>query len=350
MYKLSIGNIIKGRRLFLSASLILLLSITLLLSSCSSSSKSENIVAPQGPQAGYGGEMADKQEAPMPAPSAAPSQSALGGDKGKTESGQTDGSTSVDLENERKLIMDGNVQLETLDFDSSIKEMDQLIKDFKGFAETRTVRGKSDHSRALRTANYIIRVPAESFDAVLKNMGSVGTVLESNSQGTDITDRYYDSQTRVKSLKIQEQTLLDILAKAEKLEDVITLESRLAEIRYEVESIENTLKNYDRLVSFSRITVYIQEVDEITETPPVEKKLSERISSAFTRSLKDFRISFENFLVWFVGSFISLLFVAAVIIILWLLLRRRSRKVTEYQKYRQQVGTEDSEDKEKKDN
>jgi len=169
----------------------------------------------------------------------------------------------------------------------------------------------------------VIRIPAESFETVLKSMSSIGTVLESTSEGTDITDKYYDSETRIKALKVQEQTLLDILAKASKLEDVITLETRLAEIRYEIESIENTLNNYDRLVAYSRIHIYIQEADDMTETKPVEKQLNERISGAFARSVREFRIGLEDFLVWFVESWISLLFLAAIVVAAVLVLKKK---------------------------
>jgi hypothetical protein len=158
-------------------------------------------------------------------------------------------------------------------------------------------------------------------------MSSIGSVLESNSQGTDITDQYYDSETRIKTLKVQEQTLLDILAKATKLEDVITLESRISEVRYEIEKHENTLKNYDRLVAFSRITIYISEVDDKTETKPVPKTLNERVSGSFKQSLDDLRTGFEDFLVWLAGSWISLIFLAVIGLIVYFSIKRKRKKL-----------------------
>lgn len=250
------------------------------------------------------------------------------GEDSKSQYTSQNSKNKVDIIGQRKMIMDGNVSIETLQFDESVTAMDQLIDDFGGFAEVRTVRGKSPRSYSMRTANYVIRVPSESFELVLKNMSGIGTVLESNSKGTDITDQYYDTQTRIKTLKVQEETLLDILSKATKLEDVITLESRIAEVRYEIESLENNIKNYDRLVAFSRITIFIQEVDDRTETKPELKTLGERVSGSFKESLEDFRRGFEDFLVWLVGSWIGIVFylIIAAILIIILKAKKRSNK------------------------
>ncbi|NLU51518.1 MAG: DUF4349 domain-containing protein [Clostridiaceae bacterium] len=234
--------------------------------------------------------------------------------------------SGINLTDQRKIIMEGNVSIETKDFDASIKALDQLIEDVGGFAESRTVRGTGIRSRSLRDANFVIRVPSEKFNYVMNGMGSVGTVLEANSRGTDITDQYMDYEARVKALKIQEETLLELMEKSTKLEDVIALESRISEVRYEIEKIENNLKNYDRLIAYSRISVYIQEVDDTTETEPVAKTLNERITNAFNMSIKEFRRNLENFLVWLAASWISLIFLLIITIVLLIIIRKSKVK------------------------
>ncbi len=322
MQKINIRNWSMEKKLFWGVAAILI--TALLITSCGSNKATMDspAIAPGEAQAVYTNQSAAK-EAEAPQASASASKDGIG------TSNDVQFSEDVSKENiasQRKMIMNGRVYIETLTFDDSINALDKLIQTVGGFAEVRTVRGNSSHSRALRSADYVIRVPAESYDAVLKDMGAVGTVIESTSEGTDITDKYTDSETRVKTLKVQEQTLLDILSKAAKLEDVITLESRISEVRYEIESIENTLKNYDRLVALSRITINIQEVDEETETRPVAKTLDQRISSSFTESLDDFRMGIEDFLVWLVSSWITLLFLLAVIVIFIISIKRSRRK------------------------
>ncbi len=314
MQKMNIRNWSLEKKLFWGVASILV--VVLFITSCGSQKtamSSDQNTAAYSSKESYG---AAVPAAEAPQASAAYTTAGLG----ETNVAFNEEASAESVVSERKMIMNGNVHIETLAFDDSIKAMDQLIESVGGFAEIRTVRGKSNYSHALRNAEYVIRVPAKSYEAVLMAMGTVGTVLESTSEGTDITDKYTDFETRVKTLKVQEETLLDILAKATKLEDVITLEKRISEVRYEIESIENTLKNYDRLVALSRITISIQEVDDVTETRPVAKTLDQRISSSFTQSLDNFKMGIEDFLVWLVGSWITLLFLLliGVIAVIWI--------------------------------
>ncbi len=326
------------KKKFVTVSLLLI--VTFVFSSCGSSGTAS---APA--MKGYYNESVSYDGAYPEAPQAAAPADSENGGSGLGESDYKEKVSTDNIMSQRKLIMDGDVNLETLDFDDSISAMDQMIKDFGGFAEARNVRGKSKNSRSLRSASYIIRVPAESFELVLKSMGSIGTVLESSSKGTDITDQYYDAQTRIKTLKVQEQTLLDILAKSTKLEDVITLESRIAEVRYEVESLENTIKNFDRLVSFSRINVYIQEVDDETETKPEPETLGERISSKFTESVDNFRRGFENFLVWLVYSWINIILLLIVFIIVIIFVKRRKNRLAKKADIKAEIINEEDKNK-----
>ncbi|NMA67443.1 MAG: DUF4349 domain-containing protein [Clostridiaceae bacterium] len=312
----------KSKGILLGITILFVLS--LLFSSCSSSSKS---VAPQSESGtssiGFGGSVSyDEAVYDAAAPAEAPNMKGLG--QGEAEEHRA-GSNS-ELMSQRKIIMEGDVSLETKDFDSSIIAFDELVADYGGFVESRAVAGKRPGSRALRSARFVIRVPSDSFDDVLLDMNGIGTVLESNSKGTDITDSYTDFEVRLKTLKVQEETLLDILSKSTELEDVIKLESRISEVRYEIERIENQLRNYDRLIAYSRISVHIQEVDDVTETVPPAKTLSERIATAFTQSVKNFRLAFEDFVVWIVASWISLIFFIGIVVVILIMVRKKKNR------------------------
>jgi len=308
--------------------ILLLLVFALVYASCGSSGKSASVA----PAASYSDNQTTSNGniyAEAPQAQAAPPYS-----PGYDGSGLGDSvvfQEKVAAENivsQRKIIMNGNVSIETLNFDESVNALDQLIKEFGGFAEIRNIKGKSMGSKALRSAHYIIRVPAESFETVLKSMGNIGTVIESSSEGTDITDQYYDTEARIKALKVQEETLLDIMAKSTKLEDVITLEQRISEVRYEIESLENKLKNYDRLVAFSRITVNINEVTDKTETKPEPVTLSERASRSFAQSIENFTRGFENFIIWLLYSWINIILFLITVFIVVMIIKKKKKRLT----------------------
>lgn len=304
--KSTVRNAPFRKRLFVP---VIVLILSLLLAACGMRAKQETGAVPVSSSVSFS-ETAAQSKPEMPASG----EPGLGGVN--TSDDVMAQVTSSELMSQRKLIMDGDVSIETLKFDESVAALDQLVNDLGGFIEVRNVRGKSSRTYySLRTANFVIRIPAENFDLAMKNMSTVGNVLDSTSKGTDITDTYYDIQTRIKTLKVQEDTLLEILSRAGKLDDVITLQSRISEVRYEIESLENTIRNYDRLVAYSRITVFIQEVDDETQTRPKPKTLGERISESFGDSIEGFIDGCEDFLVWLARSWITLIFIAIVIII-----------------------------------
>ena len=226
----------------------------------------------------------------------------------------------------RKIIRDGRVEMETLEFETTVNGLYQLVSDRGGFVESQSVRGGRYNYSSLRSASIVIRIPAEAFDEVMNALDALGTVVQSDSNGTDITDQYADTESRVRNLKIQETRILELIAKAEKLEEIVTLEARLSDLRYQIESYENSLRNYDRLLTFSRISLEIGEVQRVTEVKPVPKTLGERVSQAFDYAWTGLVEWSQDFLVWLVESMFVLMFLAIVLLIVVLIVRGSRRK------------------------
>lgn len=226
----------------------------------------------------------------------------------------------------RKIIREGYGYLETLDYDTSLNTLYKMITELGGFVESQNMQGAGLYGQNLRYADITFRVPSAKFDTAYNGLTSVGSVTNSSSSGTDITDQYVDTETRVRNLKIQEERLLALISKAPKLDEIVTLEQRLSDIRTEIETMENSLRNFDRLLEYSRITVRLQEVQYITETRPVAKSLGERLSQAFSNAWSDFVQGWEEFLVWLVESVFVLLVWAIIIAAAVLIVRSQLKK------------------------
>ena len=362
MNRLSPKSWSKGFKAFIGIAVVLVLLIALFgrsqdnsIGNGSAYGRGESTASSQGTyygQAAVGRDYARTKGAPAaipaPAPSAAPEatsnpapmpQESYIYDQGLANSGgaNADGKVEVTfseavsgaLPADRKIINDGSVQVETKEFDQSISAIDQIIIQSGGFAESRYVQGNSINTSNLRYATIVFRVPADKFKDIMANMSVVGTVTQSNTSGTDITDQYVDSETRLKTLKVQEQTLLDILAKAAKIEDVITLESRISDVQYQIESIENQLMNYDRLVQYSRISVNINEVVEITDIKPIPRTLGDKIAEAFNNAIQAFTDGLENFTLWLVANWILFAFFLVLLVVfitIRVIYRKRKQK------------------------
>lgn len=73
------------------------------------------------------------------------------------------------------------------------------------------------------------------------------------------------------------------LEQAESIEEMMTIESRLSDIRYQLESMESQLRTYDSQIEYSTVSLYISEVVELTPVETKEQTTWERISEDFTK-------------------------------------------------------------------
>jgi len=181
---------------------------------------------------------------------------------------------AVDGRSQRKIIKNGDISLETESFDETTNGIVDLTAEVGGYIENSNITGKSvtyEGSVQNRTAHFVLRIPEERFEEVLLLFNTLGNITHISSSGEDITSKYFDNEARLKSLEIQEERLLEILKKAEKIEDIIKLEQELSDIRYKIENKTGTLKKWDNMVSYGTLAVHVHEVQVISETkePPV---------------------------------------------------------------------------------
>ncbi|MCX7842226.1 MAG: DUF4349 domain-containing protein [Clostridia bacterium] len=221
--------------------------------------------------------------------------SSVKGEALNSEEGKAADNGTVNLDNNpvnsgHKIIRTGEIQLETLNFEESVSKLTDYIASIGGYIETSSVQGKriaSGESRALRSAHFTFRIPQMKYNQMFVDVEKFGTVVSKQSRGEDITDRYFDTEARLKALKIQEERLLSLLQKAEKMEDILAIERELQNTRYQIENYTGTIRKWDSLVNFSTITVNVYEVREIKpDAPDKRDSLFNRISFGFINSMR----------------------------------------------------------------
>lgn len=235
------------------------------------------------------------------------------------------------LTTDRKLIQTAWMELESRDYAQALAALEQMVTDCGGYIESRSEQGGSLYSSRYnaRYASITARIPADKLEAAMGMAGELCNVVSRSTDVADVTESYADTEARLKTLRLQEERLLEILSKATELSDVLELESRLSDVRYQIESYEATLRNYDSRVSYSTLHITLQEVVEysIINDPP--QTLGQRLSDGFKDSMRMVKNSAENALVWLV-TYLPLVLLWAVIlaVVVWLVLRlvRRAQK------------------------
>lgn len=213
---------------------------------------------------------------------------------------------------QRKLIKTVELSVETKDYDNLMTSLEKQIEDLGGYIESLGAYNGSYYSyRANRSANITARIPADKLDGFVKQIGEEANVVDRNESVEDVTLQYVDLDSHARMYEEEQERLLELLENAETIEDIITIESRLSEVKYQLESMKSQLRTFDNKVTYSTVHIYIDEVKELT--PVVEQTAGERIAEGFAESLRDIGEGFKEFFIGFVIN-IPYIIVWAVII------------------------------------
>ena len=232
--------------------------------------------------------------------------------------------TTMVLPENRKWIATVNLSAETEDLDAMTQALEEKISDLGGYVEDQTVyNGSAYANRRYRSASMTVRIPAEDVDKFTEEVAGISNVVSQEKNLEDITLQYVDTESRLTALETEQTRLLELLEQAETTADLLEIEARLSEVRYQLESATSQLRLYDNQVDYATIYLSIEEVQEYT--PVEEPTLWERISEGFVGSLKGLGSGAVDLLVWIIVSSPYLLVVGAGIALVVLLIRR-SRK------------------------
>ena len=275
--------------------------------------------------------------APAPMPMEASASTAAKG-TGGNESDGTGGDASSDL-NPEKIIYSADATVETTEFDATIAALDAMIESYGGWVESSSINGAkyssiSRGNKTNRSASYTVRVPNGKFNGMMSELSSLGNIPYSHVYTENVTSQYYDTQARLETYQAQEKRLTELLDKAETVSDVIEIENELTEVRYRIESLQTSLRGWDRRVSWSTLYLTVNEVSEYT--PSKTKTYGEKISEAFQYGIENLGELFVSFVEALPVLLFLLLIVIAVIALIKALFfnakRREKRKAKKEEK------------------
>ena len=298
---------------------VLLLSLLMLLSlaGCAASSKANM---------GYGNGSVKAPEAADTAYSSNTLNDYTASESKDPEAPSKEDSTSVAPPENRKLIQTIRISAETEDMDALLSQLNARIAEYSGYVEGQNIYNGSAYSnRRYRNAELTIRVPAASVENFLNQVSQISNVVSSNKTVEDITLKYVSTESRMKALQTEEARLLELLAKAETMDDLLTIEKYLTEVRSELEMVTSSLRVYDNRVDYATVYLSVSEVKEYTVVSEPET-VWERIGEGFSDSMKDLGTGFENFFVFIVVNIPYFVLLAAIITVVVLLLRLRKKK------------------------
>ena len=267
-----------------------------------------------------------------------------------SEEGYAEGQSGQDAvapETSRKLIKTVNILAETEDFDTLVPGLQKQVEALGGYIEYISVYDVhsyyvEDQQVKQRCANVTARVPKEKLDGFLAQVGEQTNITSRSENVEDVTLQYVDLESHKKALVTEQERLLALMEKAETVEDIIAIEGRLSEVRYQLESMESQLRTYDNRIDYSTVYLSIEEVRKYSA--PYDASVGERIAKGFAKSLEDIGFGIRDFAIGFVID-IPYIILWGVIIAVAVLVWRKLRKVWKKRKQRKTETTAVEEEK-----
>lgn len=249
------------------------------------------------------------------------------GEGGEAETGTA--SPDAGVEDGRKLIETVKLEVETREFGEMMSALETQVQNLGGYIESMDSYNGSSYSDSdgRKNASLTIRLPSTETDNFLETVAEAGNIVRRNDTVEDVTLSYVDMEGRRDTLRTEQSRLLAFLDKAETLEDIITLEERLSEVRYQLESMESKLRTMDNLIEYSTVIINISEVQELT---PVENPTAwERITNGFADSVGSIVHGVQELLIWILVRIPYLAIWGILIAVVVRLIRKHSKKKKE---------------------
>ncbi len=226
-----------------------------------------------------------------------------------------------------KIIYTAEINMETMEFDSASEQIAGLVNECGGFFESSTVNGNSYRNQDdYRFASFKIRVPKENYETVLGGLQEFGNVLYINSYTENITSQYVDTESRLTACRTEEERLLSMLEMAATVEDMLAIEERLSDVRYEIESLTSSLMNMDNMVNYCTIDLYLNEVARLTPVSEQGQGYWQELGAGFKDTLRDIGDFFKGLFKWFIVALPVLIILAAIAVIIVFIVKKSVKK------------------------
>lgn len=247
----------------------------------------------------------------------------------ETDTQEAPQAKKTENEQQQKLIRTITLRTETKQFDSLQETIQKKVETCKGYIESSEMNGSGEDAGD-RSASYTIRIPEEQVDDFLKTTEKNTHILYRSEETEDVTLDYVDTKAHIESLRVEQDALLSMLEKATKLSDIYSIQSELADVRYQIESYESQLRTMDNKVNYTTIYLDVAEVEK--ETAITEPSYLEEVKERAQETVKGTIRALRSFSLWLISAIPGLILLAILFLFGKRVWKKCDRRIKEREK------------------
>jgi hypothetical protein len=151
---------------------------------------------------------------------------------------------------EQRIVKTGEVTLEVEQVGESLGRVRAMAVELGGYV------GGSQAGTLDDRATLTIRIPAASFDDAIARLHEMDAVVVAEAtREQDVTGQVVDLEARIDNLRASETSYRELVARAERVEDILAVQSRLDEVRGQIEQLTAQLDAIEGQAALSTLTI-----------------------------------------------------------------------------------------------
>ena len=232
---------------------------------------------------------------------------------------------------DRMIVRSASITTETSEFSRTVNEVERIVAIYGGFIENSSQWLARMHTRTgieeFWQASYTLRVPVDYFDMVNRDLMALGNPVDFFTSSDDVTMQFADMESRLRIRQEEERRILAMIEVTTELEELIRLETRLADLRIVLDGHQRRMTELDHLASFSTIHLSIIEVmeDDYTVIAPYVDSFGDRIAEAFGASLEFSIVLLEGFAIFVAAVILPLSVIGLLVFVVIIIVRKALR-------------------------
>ena len=227
---------------------------------------------------------------------------------------QAENSQPPPVATERKIVRNADLQFEAVSSEESQQKITAIAESRGGFVVESTQSSSDVQATTRDIVTMTVRVPSAKFNESLDEIRKTANrVIVETVKSDDVTEEFIDIEARLKAQKSLEAQFLEIMKRANSVEDALNVQRELAEVRGEIERVEGRKRFLENQASLSTIKIRLQTSSAFSaNSSGFFYRLKDSLSSGY-----DFALNFIFVLVSFlIGILPFLLFIALPIFLL----------------------------------
>lgn len=155
---------------------------------------------------------------------------------------------------DRKIIMTATLTLAAEEVSQRFQDVANIAAGAGGFVASSSFGFRDEE----QIASVTLRVPGTEYQRVLGELRKLGDVRSEQATSNDVTEQFTDLESRLRNLQRTEQQYLELLGRAQTVDEILVVQDRLGQVRGEIEQVQGRIQLLEDQVDLATITVHLE--------------------------------------------------------------------------------------------